>query len=75
MDSICNRVIKTEKNTPISIEVFRRPYTKKSDESLKKVIVCISNSNGQFPLVFIKYQFTGPPHDIVVKLHGNSKNV
>ena len=38
------------------------------------MVVCISNSNGQFPLVFIKYQFTGPPHDIIVKPHGNSKN-
>ena len=73
-DSICNRVIKTEKNTPGSIEVIRRPYTNKSDEGLKKVVVCISNSNDQFPLVFIKYQLTGPPHDITAKPHGNSKN-
>ena len=41
---------------------------------MKKVVICNSNSNGQFPLVFIKYQFTGPPHDITAKPHGNSKN-
>ena len=73
-DSICNPVTKTEKNTPGSIEVIRRPYTNKLDESLKKVVVCISNSNGQFPLVFIKYKFTGPPHNIILKSHGNLKN-
>ena len=49
-DSICNLVTKTEKNTPGSIEVIHRPHTNKSDESLKKVTVCISNSNCQFPL-------------------------
>ena len=38
------------------------------------MVVCISNSNGQFPLFFIKHQFTGPPHDITSKLHGNSIN-
>ena len=38
------------------------------------MVVCISNSNGQFPLVFIKHQFTGPPHDIIVKPHRNSRN-
>ena len=74
MDSICNRVTKTEKNTPGSIEVIRRPYTNKSDESLKNVVLCISNSNGQFPLVFVKCQFTGLPHDIIAKPHGISKN-
>ena len=40
-DSICTRVTKTEKNTPGSIEVIRRPYTNKSDESLRKVVICI----------------------------------
>ena len=40
-DSICNRVTKTEENTPGSIDVIRRPYTNKSDESLRKVVICI----------------------------------
>ena len=53
-DSMCNRVTKTKKK--YSLEVIRRPYTNKSDESLKKVVVCISN--GHFPLVFIKYQLS-----------------
>ena len=73
-ESICSRVTETEKNTPCSIEIIRRPYTNKSDESLRKAVFCISNSNGQFLLVFIKYQFTGAPHVIIVKPHGNSKN-
>ena len=73
-DSICNRVTKTEKNTPGSIEVIGGTYTNKSDESLRKVVICISNSNGKFPLVFIKYQVTGAPHVIIAKPHGNSKN-
>ena len=73
-DSICNRLNKTKKDIRGRIQVICRPYTNKSDKSLKKTVVCISNSNGQFPLVFIKYQFTGPPHDIIAKPHGSSKN-
>ena len=52
-DSIYYRVTKAEKNAPVSIKVICRPYTNKSDKSLKKVDVCISNSNSQFLLVFM----------------------
>ena len=47
------RVTKAEKNALVSIKVICRPYTNKSDKSLKKVDVCISNSNSQFLLVFM----------------------
>ncbi|XP_066919345.1 uncharacterized protein [Clytia hemisphaerica] len=70
--SSSHQLIKTDK-TEDSLKVIRRNYKCLSDETLRKLIVSVSTKEGQHPILFIKYSFKGDPHDVTVKVHGNTK--
>ena len=59
--------------TKEEIEIIRRPFVNVSDHSLRKVVVSIIYGEKLHNFVFVKYQFSGPCHKVIVKPHGNSK--
>lgn len=66
-------VTKVTDRLPGSYQVCRRPYTNKSDRSLKKCIVNVIDPKGShYNLVYLRYKFEGKEHKIDVKPHGNS---
>ena len=70
-DGFVKQILVSKCQAEDQITVVRRPFVNKSDNTLRKVVVSINDVNGQYNLVFVKYEFSGASHKIVVKPHGN----